>query len=124
MSLPLCFARDATGENTFADVISDATYGAQLSAGTAQSLVVPQIPNKTFGTRYLAIFSINPGGTVFMSTDRSSGVTNTAIPFTGTMGSVKSIMNPTPRVVYPGDTLSFITQDTNAYIGVELYVVK
>ena len=115
---PLNFATDQRGYNTFAMHQTDQKYGVILAQAAEQHMTAPGISDASYGNRYLVIFSIEDGSTVYIA------INDTAAAFTGTLGAVTSEFKPTPRIINPGDTISLITTDTSAIVGISLYVIK
>lgn len=113
MTTPFSMTRDINGYNGFGLEFSDSNQGTTLATGVAQSFTVSGGKAK-----YLAVFSFEPGASVWVAKN-----TPAALP-TGAFASVDSIQNPTARVVRQGDTLSFITNATTAYVGVTLYAIS
>lgn len=112
MSTKFNMTRDINGYNGFG---IQPTYDMQsgvLAAGVAQSITVPDnYPN------WIAIFSFQPGSTIWVS------FTTTAVAPAGAFSATESCLNPSARAVKSGDTISFITDDTfSPQVGVEFQV--
>lgn len=105
--------RDINGYNGFGLNFADDNQSMLLTQDIAQSVTVPS----AYGT-WIAIFSIGTGSTVWVTT------TGTAAAPTGAAASTASVMNPTARKVYAGQTISLITHDTNAYVGISFYALQ
>ena len=106
------FARDINGYNTFALYPSTVKYNTILSAGVAQTFTSP-----TDNPRYLAIFSIQPGGSIWFAYK-----TTATLP-SGAVASTPSEQNPVAWIVASGSTISAITNDTTSEIGVKFYAI-
>jgi len=112
MTTKFALSRDINGYNGFGLKFSDDKFGVQLAAGVAQSITVP-----TQAAKYIAIFAYQPGGNVYVA------LNDTAAVYTGTAASVNSEFNPVAREVSSGDTLSLITDDAQARVGVTFYAL-
>jgi hypothetical protein len=113
MSTKFSMTRDINGYNGFGLMFADDKYSTTLASGVAQTLTIPSNASK-----WLAIFSYEPGGEVWVANNATA-----ALPG-GTMAAATSEMNPTARQVKAGDILSFITPDTTLYIGITLYILE
>jgi len=113
MTTKFSMTRDINGYNGFGLEFSDTNYSATLTVGAAQSLVVPGISTTT---TYLAVFSYEPGTSIWVANNDTA-----AVPVAASFGATTSELNPAARKVKFGDTLSFITNDTTAEVGVSFY---
>jgi hypothetical protein len=114
MSTLLNFGRDVQGYNAFAPQFPTDIFTATLADGTAESIVVP-----TNFPAWIMTVSITPGNEVWVSR-----TTTAAIPAGGSFAASKSELNPGPRLVYSGDTISFITPNTTTDCEVAFYAVS
>jgi hypothetical protein len=103
-------SRDVTGSPAYAPPFPLIGTSTTLTANIAQSYTVPS----TF-KEYIAIFSIDPGTRIWIASNA------TAVGPTSSFANTVSTLNPTARFVNAGDVLSFISSDTNAMVGVNLY---
>lgn len=111
----LQFGRDAQGYNAYAPQDSSIKYSATITNGTATSITVP-----SSHTTWIAAFSIQPGANVWVD---FSGAT-AAIPVGATLATTTSSLNPGQRTVYAKGTISIITDNTEADVGIELWPVS
>lgn len=112
MTTKFRMVRDITGANSYILTNSDTKMQAILAANTAQSVTVP-----TDYLLYRAVFSFN-GAPVWVAINDTA-----AIP-TGTFASTTSELSPVALEVGAGDTISFITSQTTAEIGVKFYAIE
>lgn len=104
--------RDVNGYNGFGLKPSQDMYSGIFAQGVAQTFTVPN----NF-QNWLAIFSYEAGSTNWLS------INDTAIAPSGALASSTSECNPTAIQLKAGDTVSMLTSDTAAKIGVKLYVL-
>jgi hypothetical protein len=109
----LNLTRDIAGSNTFGLPFAKIKYDTTLLAGVEQLLTVPGPSSK-----YLAIFSIEPGTSIWVANNTTAVVAGAA--FTAT----NSELNPVAREVKATDVLHFITTNTNATVGVSFYAIQ
>lgn len=112
MTTKFNMVRDINGYNGFGLQFSDNLYNTTLATGVAQTLTIP-----SESEYYLAIFSYEPGGVLWMSRNGTAAVPG------GSFAAVVSELNPTARLVKAADVLSFITSDTTLMVGVSLYAM-
>lgn len=115
MSLIQCTAfellRDLSGQNSYGLVQSTLKYSSTLAANVLQSQVVPG----NF-SRGVALFTYDPGAAVWVAiNDGDAEIPGASFALTN------SELNPTLREVYPGQSISFITDDTFAKVSVVFY---
>ena len=111
----LNFGRDLQGYNAYAPQDSSIKYSATITNGSATNITIP----KSFST-WVAAFSYQPGTNVWVD---FSGAT-AAIPAGATLVSTTSSLNPGQRTVFSGGTISIITDDTAADVGIELWPIS
>lgn len=114
--------------NDFSNQFSDLIYTTTLAANTAQSITVPSTSATGMGAsastsnRFIAIFKVQDGKTVFVSR------AGTAVVATGSVAATQSELIPNGyemgRHVKAGDTLSLITADASAIVQVVFYFVN
>jgi hypothetical protein len=113
--VPLSFGRDVQGYNAYAPQDSTVKYSATITNGAATSITIPNSY-----TTWIAAFSSQPGTNVWVD---FSGAT-AAIPVGATLAASTSSLNPGQRTVFGGRTISIITDNTSADIGIELWPVS
>ncbi len=113
MTTKFSMQRDINGYNGFGLQFSDTNYSATIAANTATSLTVP---GNSTTTKFLAVFSFTPGGSVYVANNETA-----AVPAGSSFASTTSVLNPTARVCNTGDVLSFITADVADDIQVSFY---
>lgn len=123
MPTPFSMVRDINGYNGFGLPFSINKYSANLAQSTDTTLTIPSTNAQGTGTsnavaRYIAIFSYEPGASVWVANNATA-----AVPVGATFAAVSSELLPTARYVMGGDVLHFITADTTALVGVTLYVL-
>lgn len=112
MTTKFNMTRDVNGLNGFGLEFSDDNQKVTLAVGVEQHFTVPS--NFAF---WLAVFSFEPGSTVWVANNDTAAVPS------GSFSSTSSQLNPSARKVRGGDILSFITNNTTAEIGVSLYAI-
>jgi hypothetical protein len=116
MALPttaLLMTRDQSGAVTFGLIPSTIKYNTTLAAGVAQTFTTPSDTAK-----YLAIFSMEPGASVWCALNTTAAVPGVSVAATS------SELNPTSWQVEAGDTISVISPNTTAEIGVKFYAIS
>lgn len=114
MATALNLTRDKAGQNTFGLTFSDIKFNNILeAAGGAKDLEIP-----ASHTDWLVVFAIEPGAQVWVA--RNAVAT---IPAAGEFVQTASELNPVARQVKGGDTLSILTTNVDAQIGVMLYTI-
>lgn len=104
--------RDINGYNGFGIPNSNENLNTTLAAGAEQHTTV-----LTDYAYYLAVFYYAAGSTVIVSN------TGTASLPGGSFASSNSAINPVAWLVKSGSTLSFITNDVNAYVSIAYYAL-
>lgn len=135
MSLSFDTFRDLSGNAAYGPRFSIDMAGVNLAANTAQSFIIPGYASlgaaaapgdKRF---WECIFAIQPGANVFIAytPPLGNGQPNptpiVAVVFSGTIGTITSSYNPRARFVDGGGTLSIISPDTGAFVGIELWTM-
>lgn len=115
MTTKLLIQTDASGKPTYGIAPSVNMKSIFLDQDNAESFTVP-----TDFKFYELHFSIDPGLRVWVSYD---GVT-AEYPSVATWGDTNSELNPSARVVPGGTTISAITPDTSAQVGVAMYGIS
>lgn len=115
MSTLLEFGRDVQGYNAYAPQDSSLKYSATLTNGAASSITIP----KSYAV-WIVAFSIQPGANVWVDFTGATAI----IPVGATLASTTSSLNPGQRTVFANGTISVITDNTTADIGIELWPVS
>jgi hypothetical protein len=112
MSTKFRMTCDVAGYNGFGVMFADDGFQTALAANAAQTMTVPSnYPN------WLAVFSYTPGANVWV------GNGTTAVPGSS-FSATTADLNPSARFVTKGQTLTFITSDTDSpEVKVSFYVV-
>lgn len=113
MTTPFSLGRDINGNNAYSIVFSDTNYNMVLLQGVAQTVTIPD----DYPT-YRIVFTMEPGSTVWVA----SGTTAEAP--TGAAALSLSQMNPAVRDVVAGSTLSLVTANDSAQVGVQIYAIQ
>ena len=124
MTTKFSMVRDINGYNGFGLQFSDTKYSALIAEATDTSLTVPT--GTTIGSghstntlRLLAIFSYEPGASVWVALNGTA-----AVPAGAAFASTTSELNPVARSVSAGDVLHFITPDSGgSNVGVTFYAL-
>lgn len=112
MTTKLSMQRDINGFNSF---ILSPTIDKQntiLAAGVAQGFTAP-----TAADNYVAIFAFQPGATVWVATGVTATLPGASVAIT------VSEQNPAGLKVASGATISMITNNTTAEVGVKYYAI-
>lgn len=122
MSTPFVMTKDINGFNGFGLRFSDQKYDTTLAVGVEQTLAVPDLvtgsyPRTYTPARFFAVFSYEPGSSVWVANNATATVAGAGFATTD------SELNPSAREVSIGDTLHFITADATAIIGVAFYAL-
>ena len=104
--------RDINGYNSFGLPFSEYMYNTTLASGVAQTLTVPSDYPK-----WIVVFGYEVGATVWVAHNATAAIPSVAF------AKIVSEVAPVARSVKAGDTLSFITPDTNAQVGVIFYAL-
>jgi hypothetical protein len=110
----LNFGRDVQGMNAYAPYTSTNKYSATLAAGTPTSIVVP-----SSSENWIVAFAYQPGTTIWVDLTGAAA----AVPAGGTLVASTAELNPGQRKMTAGDTISMITANTTADVGISLYAV-
>lgn len=114
MSTKLSTTKDINGYNAFGIFPTYDIEAGGLAANTEQHFTVPS--NEEY---WLAIFTYQPGASVWVNFSGTATVPNT------TFAAVHTALNPAGRQVKAGSTISMITADTNIpWVCVELQSVN
>lgn len=117
---PFNMIRDINGYNGYGLSFSNFKRSATIVQNTDTTMTVP-----SDCSQYLAIFSIQPGTSVWVALQPANGTTIVAaVPASGLFTTTTSELNPVARLVNKGDILHFITADTTADVGVTLYALQ
>jgi hypothetical protein len=112
MTTKFAMTRDVNGYNGFGLIPAEDKYSTTLAATVAQTFTVPD----NF-QNWIAVFSFEPGSSVWVAHN-----TTATLPG-GSVASSVSELNPTVWQVKGGDTISAISNNTTAEIGVKFYAL-
>lgn len=123
MTTKFSLVRDINGYNGFGLAFSDTKYSATVAQATDTTLNVPNggcfgSGRSTVEQKYLAVFSYQPGSSVWVAINATA-----AVPAGASFAVVSSELNPTARLVTESDVIHFITADSSATVGVCFYVL-
>lgn len=110
----LDFGRDVQGYNAFSPIPSKNMYNATLAAATARTVTTPSNYQS-----WVVAFSYEPATKVWVD---FTGAT-AAVPVSSSFAATTSELNPASRKVVAGQTISVITANTTADIGVSFYAI-
>lgn len=113
MTTPFCLGKDINGNNTYSIVFSDTNYNMVLLQNVAQTITLP-----TDSATYRIVFTMEPGSTVWVSNE------DTAVVPTGAAALAIEQMNPAVRDVVAGSSLTLITANDSAEVGVQIYAIQ
>lgn len=105
--------RDINGYNGYGLAPSSVKKSVTLDANTEATFVTP-----ADNDNYLVIFSIQPGSTVWVAYGETAEV-----PAGNTVTSTTSELNPVARFLPKSTTVSLITANTTADVGITIYAV-
>lgn len=114
----LSLTQDINGYNTYGLPYSNEKYIALLAQSVISSLTVPSNIRAEY-SKVLAVFSFEPGSSVFVGINESP-----IVPVLGTFVSSTGEQNPSARYVQSGDVINFITAGTSSQVGVIFYAVR
>ena len=114
MTTLLSMGEDIRGKITYGTRFSDVGAAVTLAQGVAQTLITVPSDQQVWE----AHFNFQAGSSVWVARN------STATFPTGTPASTVSEQNPGPRTVYAGDTISVITRDLSADVGVMLFATN
>lgn len=109
MVAALKFGKDANGFNAYAPRPCDLRWAVELDDSVEDSFTLP-----TDSDFYTVSFRYQPGTTVWV--DVTGGIAE--FPTLGTFVTTTSEMNPASLVLEGGATISMITGNTEAQVGV------
>lgn len=127
--------RDTSGNAAYGPRFSIDMGGVLLATNVAQPFVIPGYatlggaPAPSSVRFWECIFSIQPGSNVFVAytPPKPDGLPNpspvAATAYTGTMSAVTSDYLPKARFVDAGGTISVLTPDDSAYVGLILWTM-
>lgn len=101
---------DVRGFNSFGLEPSSDKFATTLAVGVAQTFTTP-----TAYDRYVAIFSVEPGASVWFAHKTTATLPGSSV------AAATSELNPTVWKVSAGDTISAISPNTTAQVGVKFY---
>lgn len=108
----LNMTRDINGFNSFGLTPADDKFNTILAATVAQTFTTP-----TGNGLWAAIFSVEPGASVWFAYN-----TTATLPG-GSVAATVSELNPTVWQVAGGSTISAISNNTTAEVGVKFYAL-
>jgi hypothetical protein len=110
--------------NDFTAEFADVKYNVKLASGVAQSVTAPYDvglalqPNGK--NAYDVLIKTSPTACVWVAKNTTAVVSGASFAAC----DEELIAGVTCRFVYAGDTLSFITEDTNAFVWVGFYAAR
>lgn len=110
MTVKLNMIRDINGFNSFGLVPSDDDWNTTLAAGVVQTFTVPSKFDSA-----LAIFAFEPGSTIWCAFNQTAAVPGVSV------ATSTSELNPTAWKVIGGNTITMVTNDTTAEVGIKYY---
>ncbi len=112
MTTKLNMTRDINGFNTFGLVPADDKFNTTLAASVAQTFTAP-----TESKNYAAVFAIEPGAVVWFAYNTTATLPGASV------ASTPSELNPTVWQVEGGSTISAITNEVSAEVGIKFYAI-
>lgn len=112
----LNFGRDSHSYNAYAPHPSNNIFTATLTDGTAASCTVPAGVNYPY---WAVSFRYQPGASVFVDVTGATA----AVPAGATLAASTSEPNPASLTLVQGQTISMITADTTADVGVVMWPI-
>ena len=119
MATPLHIMKDINGYMTSGTLtgLDFPTY-TQTALLTANTLKTFTVPVSSSG-KMIAYFGVAKSADLFV---KSGSATTLVVP-TGTVTLDTSELNPSPRIVYAGQTIQFLSPQANTYLTVTYYDV-
>lgn len=114
MSTVLNFGRDSQGYNAYAPQFATDRFSATLESGSPESITVPS----NHGV-WIVSFSYQPGTNVWVAYKGTA-----ELPGSSAFTSTTSELNPGSRMVYAGDVISLVTDNTESNVGVVFYAIS
>lgn len=109
----LLMTKDVGGQNSFGLVPADDKFATTLAATVAQTFTVP-----SEASNWVAIFSVEPGASVWFAYNVTATLPG------GAVAAATGELNPAVWQVKAGDTISAITNNTTAEVGVKFYALS
>lgn len=106
-------ARDINGYNSFITDPPDAVFGIILASNVHKEITIPS--DASF---YVAIFSYGQGTNTWVAYNQTAQIPNV------TFQNLGSELLPTGYKVKAGNSLSFVTEETNATMSVKFYAIQ
>lgn len=115
MASKFLMVKDAAGLNSFGlKVPALAYFQGIMTANSEQTATVPSDPLNPNAQIY-AIFSSSPGSAIWVAYNVTATVPS------GALAQHNSELNPTVRLLNPGDVIHLITNDASDEIGIVFY---
>lgn len=121
MTTKFSMTRDINGYNGFGLKPSDTNISATLTASTDTTFTVPgsaAIGSTNYQTKasWLAIFSIDPGDSIWVSINAAASA-----PAGSTFAATTSFLNPAGVELQQGDVIHCFTTETGVNVSVRFY---